>query len=56
MVTEPEFLDDPAAVATLTVVRSEGGEGGVTLVWQLEDLAIDDLSPVNGTLVFTEVN
>uniref|UniRef100_A0A3Q2DXJ8 Adhesion G-protein coupled receptor V1 n=1 Tax=Cyprinodon variegatus TaxID=28743 RepID=A0A3Q2DXJ8_CYPVA len=54
VVTEPEFLDDPAAVATLTVVRSEGGEGGVTLVWQLEDLAIDDLSPVNGTLVFTE--
>ncbi|XP_056232770.1 adhesion G-protein coupled receptor V1 isoform X2 [Seriola aureovittata] len=53
-VSEPEFVDDPAAVATLAVVRSAGGEGAVTLVWQLEDQATDDLSPLNGTLVFTE--
>lgn len=48
-------MDDPAAVATLVVLRSAGGEGAVTLLWQLEDLATDDLSPLNGTLVFTEV-
>lgn len=49
-------MDDPAAVATLSVLRSEGGEGAVTLGWQLEDEASDDLSPLNGTLVFTEVH
>lgn len=48
-------MGDPAAMATLAVVRSAGGEGAVTLVWQLEDQATDDLSPLNGTLVFTEV-
>ncbi|XP_062238571.1 adhesion G-protein coupled receptor V1 [Platichthys flesus] len=53
-ISEPEFVDDPAAVATLLVRRSAGGEGAVTLVWQLEDKASDDLSPLNGTLVFTE--
>ncbi|XP_040011455.1 adhesion G-protein coupled receptor V1 [Xiphias gladius] len=55
-VSEPEFVDDPAAVATLAVLRSAGGEGAVTLLWQLEDLATDDLSPLNGTLVFTETD
>lgn len=54
-VSEPDFADDPAAVATLAVLRSEEGKGAVTLVWQLEDEAKDDLSPFNGTLVFTEV-
>ncbi|KAG7243926.1 hypothetical protein INR49_006081 [Caranx melampygus] len=53
-VSEPEFVGDPAAVATLAVLRSVGGEGAVTLVWLLEDQAADDLSPLNGTLVFTE--
>lgn len=48
-------MGDPAAVATLAVVRSAGGEGAVTLRWQLEDQATDDLSPFNGTLVFAEV-
>ena len=48
-------MDDPAAVATLAVLRSAGGVGAVTLGWQLEDEAADDLSPFNGTLVFTEV-
>ncbi|KAM9857814.1 adhesion G-protein coupled receptor V1 [Aulostomus maculatus] len=52
--SEPEFIGDPAAAATLTVLRSMGGEGAVTLVWQLEGQAVDDLSPLNGTLVFTE--
>uniref|UniRef100_A0A3Q2PRU9 Adhesion G-protein coupled receptor V1 n=1 Tax=Fundulus heteroclitus TaxID=8078 RepID=A0A3Q2PRU9_FUNHE len=54
VVAEPEFVDDPAAVATLTVVRSAGGEGVVALVWQVDGQAVDDLAPVNGTLVFTE--
>ncbi|KAG7490788.1 G-protein coupled receptor 98 [Solea senegalensis] len=53
-VSEPEFADDPAAAATLAVERSAGGEGAVTLMWQLEDQATDDLSPFNGTLEFTE--
>ncbi|XP_056276017.1 adhesion G-protein coupled receptor V1 [Pseudoliparis swirei] len=53
-VSEPESVDDPAAVATLSVLRSPGGEGAVTLGWQLEGQASDDLSPFNGTLVFTE--
>lgn len=48
-------MDDPAAQVTLTVVRSEGGEGAVTLLWQVDELAMEDLSPRNGTLVFTEV-
>lgn len=55
LISEPEFVDDPAAVATLTVLRSAGGEGSVTLTWKLEDSAVDDLSPVNGTLVFNQV-
>lgn len=49
-------MNDPAAVATLEVLRSAGGRGAVTLRWQLEDQAKDDLSPLNGTLVFTEVH
>ncbi|XP_044053980.1 adhesion G-protein coupled receptor V1 isoform X2 [Siniperca chuatsi] len=53
-VSEPVFVDDPAAVATLAVLRSAGGKGAVTLGWQLENQANDDLSPFNGTLVFTE--
>ncbi|XP_061673206.1 adhesion G-protein coupled receptor V1 isoform X2 [Syngnathoides biaculeatus] len=53
-VIEPEFVDDSAAVAQLVVLRSEGGEGAVTLAWQLEGQAVHDLSPLNGTLVFTE--
>ncbi|XP_029296357.1 LOW QUALITY PROTEIN: adhesion G-protein coupled receptor V1 [Cottoperca gobio] len=53
-VSEPEFVDDPGAEVTLAVLRSAGGEGSVTLGWQLEDQAADDLSPLNGTLIFTE--
>uniref|UniRef100_H2M3Y4 Adhesion G-protein coupled receptor V1 n=1 Tax=Oryzias latipes TaxID=8090 RepID=H2M3Y4_ORYLA len=54
LISEPEFVDDPAAVATITVLRSSGGKGLVTLMWQLEDHAKDDLSPVNGTLIFNQ--
>uniref|UniRef100_A0A8C7IVD8 Adhesion G-protein coupled receptor V1 n=1 Tax=Oncorhynchus kisutch TaxID=8019 RepID=A0A8C7IVD8_ONCKI len=52
-ISEPAFTSDPAAMAMLTVLRSAGGEGAVTLVWRLEDAARDDLSPLNGTLVFS---
>lgn len=38
------------------MLRSPGGKGAVTLGWQLEEKAKDDLSPLNGTLVFTEVH
>lgn len=48
-------MDDAAAQVTLTLVRSEGGKGAVTLLWRLDEQAMDDLSPLNGTLVFSEV-
>lgn len=51
---EPQFIDDPGSVATLTVVRSPGGSGIVHLLWRLEDMARDDLKPLNGTLQFNE--
>ncbi|XP_036383544.1 LOW QUALITY PROTEIN: adhesion G-protein coupled receptor V1 [Megalops cyprinoides] len=53
-ITEPQFTGDPAAVATLTVVRSPGGMGEVHLGWVLESAARDDLTPLNGTLIFSE--
>ncbi|KAJ8380590.1 hypothetical protein SKAU_G00013680 [Synaphobranchus kaupii] len=53
-VTEPQFAGDPAATAMLTVVRSPGGFGPVHLMWVLEDAARDDLTPLNGTLLFGE--
>ncbi|KAF7200055.1 adhesion G-protein coupled receptor V1 isoform X2 [Nothobranchius furzeri] len=56
VVSEPEFVNDPAAIANLTVLRSAGGQGAVTLVWRVEDQALKDLSPLNGTLVFTETD
>ncbi|KAJ0067530.1 hypothetical protein NL108_008007, partial [Boleophthalmus pectinirostris] len=54
VVSEPEFVNDPAAVATLVVLRSSDGLGAVTLRWQLEEVAVEDLTPLNGTIVFTE--
>ncbi|XP_026067280.1 adhesion G-protein coupled receptor V1 [Carassius auratus] len=51
-VSEPRFLNDPASLATLTVVRSSGGEGVVHLIWLLQEEGRDDLSPRNGTLIF----
>ncbi|KAI7812365.1 putative G-protein coupled receptor 98, partial [Triplophysa rosa] len=50
-VSEPSFLNDPASVATLTVVRSSG-EGGVHLIWLLQEEGKEDLIPRNGSLVF----
>ncbi|KAK7934133.1 hypothetical protein WMY93_005029 [Mugilogobius chulae] len=54
VVSEPEFDNDPAALATLVVLRSSDGFGAVTLRWQLEQGAIEDLAPLNGTVVFAQ--
>ncbi|KAM6965415.1 adhesion G-protein coupled receptor V1 [Aplochiton taeniatus] len=55
-IREPEFPNDPAATATLTVTRSAGGKGAVMLAWQLTNQARGDLSPLNGTLAFSETD
>lgn len=47
--------DDPDSYVKLTVVRSPGGKGAVRLHWAIEEKAKDDLSPLNGTLYFDEV-
>ncbi|KAK9974393.1 hypothetical protein ABG768_022494 [Culter alburnus] len=51
-VSEPQFLNDPASIATLAVVRSSGGEGVVHLIWLLQEEGRNDLSPYNGTFTF----
>ncbi|XP_028834405.1 adhesion G-protein coupled receptor V1 isoform X2 [Denticeps clupeoides] len=53
-VSEPQFSNDPAAVVTLTVVRSAGGMGRVNLIWLLQEEGREDLTPHNGTLIFNE--
>lgn len=52
---EPQTPDDSAAIALLTVSRSPGGQGEVTVIWILEEAAEHDLTPLNGTLHFNEV-
>ncbi|XP_077792347.1 adhesion G-protein coupled receptor V1 isoform X2 [Podarcis muralis] len=54
-VKEPQSIDDPAANVFLTVSRSEGGKGEVQLIWILEEAAKYDLTPLNGTLLFAEM-
>ncbi|NXX79900.1 GPR98 protein, partial [Urocolius indicus] len=53
-VKEPQTPDDPAAIVLLTVSRSQGGRGAVTVLWILEEAARYDLTPLNGTLHFNE--
>lgn len=55
MVDESLLSDDPDSYVTLTVVRSPGGKGAVRLQWTVDEMAKDDLSPLNGTLHFDEV-
>lgn len=55
MVDESLLSDDPGSYVTLTVVRSPGGKGAVRLQWTIDEMAKDDLSPLNGTLHFDEV-
>ncbi|XP_073670716.1 adhesion G-protein coupled receptor V1-like [Paramisgurnus dabryanus] len=50
-ISEPQFVNDPTSIATLTVVRSSG-EGMVNLIWLLQEEGKDDLMPRNGTLIF----
>ncbi|XP_054843539.1 adhesion G-protein coupled receptor V1 [Eublepharis macularius] len=54
-VKEPQSTDDPAANVFLTVYRSQGGQGEVRLIWILEETAKYDLTPLNGTLLFAEM-
>ncbi|OWK61600.1 G-protein coupled receptor 98, partial [Lonchura striata] len=53
-VKEPQTPDDSAAVVLLNVSRSQGGRGEVTVLWILEEAAKYDLTPLNGTLHFSE--
>lgn len=55
MVDESLLSDDHDSYVTLTVVRSPGGKGAVRLQWTVDEMAKDDLSPLNGTLHFDEV-
>ncbi|XP_043920117.1 adhesion G-protein coupled receptor V1 [Protopterus annectens] len=55
-VSEPKSPGDPASMAYLTVVRSQGGRGAILITWVAEDGAKDDLSPLNGTLLFNETD
>ena len=52
---EPQTANDSAAVVLLTVSRSQGGRGAVKVLWILDEAARYDLTPLNGTLHFTEV-
>lgn len=52
---EPQTPDDSAAIVLLNVSRSQGGRGETTVVWILEEAAKYDLTPLNGTLHFSEV-
>uniref|UniRef100_A0A8C0C9F3 Adhesion G-protein coupled receptor V1 n=1 Tax=Balaenoptera musculus TaxID=9771 RepID=A0A8C0C9F3_BALMU len=54
MVDESLLSDDPDSYVTLTVVRSPGGKGAIRLQWTIDEMAKDDLSPLNGTLHFDE--
>nr|XP_001918372.2 G-protein coupled receptor 98 [Equus caballus] len=54
MVDESFLSDDPDSYVTLTVVRSPGGKGAVRLQWTVDEMAKDELSPLNGTLHFDE--
>ncbi|XP_053555694.1 LOW QUALITY PROTEIN: adhesion G-protein coupled receptor V1 [Bombina bombina] len=53
-VSEPQSMDDPSAMVTFTVVRSQGGHGAVKIIWILEEAAQYDITPLNGTLIFNE--
>ncbi|ETE65236.1 G-protein coupled receptor 98, partial [Ophiophagus hannah] len=54
-VKEPQSVYDPTANVFLTVSRSSGGQGEVQILWKLEEAARYDLTPLNGTLFFSEM-
>ncbi|XP_004678196.1 PREDICTED: G-protein coupled receptor 98 [Condylura cristata] len=54
LVKESLLSDDPDSYVTLTVVRSPGGKGAVRLQWTVDEMAKDDLRPLNGTIHFDE--
>ncbi|XP_037657723.1 adhesion G-protein coupled receptor V1 [Choloepus didactylus] len=55
IVDESLLSDDPHSYVTLTVVRSPGGKGAVRLQWTVDEMAKNDLTPLNGTLYFDEM-
>ncbi|XP_063151499.1 adhesion G-protein coupled receptor V1 [Candoia aspera] len=55
IVKEPQSIHDPIANVFLTVSRSPGGQGEVQIIWILEEAARYDLTPLNGTLLFSEM-
>ncbi|XP_067838274.1 adhesion G-protein coupled receptor V1 [Heptranchias perlo] len=52
-VQEPQTFDDRAGLVSFTVSRDDG-HGSVQIVWQVDDSAIDDLTPLAGTLSFNQ--
>uniref|UniRef100_UPI00398F1058 adhesion G-protein coupled receptor V1 isoform X2 n=1 Tax=Pristiophorus japonicus TaxID=55135 RepID=UPI00398F1058 len=52
-VQEPQTSEDPAGLVSFTVCRDDG-HGSVQIVWQVDESAIDDLTPLSGTLSFNE--
>ncbi|XP_039203978.1 adhesion G-protein coupled receptor V1 isoform X8 [Crotalus tigris] len=54
-VKEPQSIHDPTANVFLTVSRSSGGQGEVQILWKLEEAARYDLTPLSGTLFFSEM-
>ncbi|XP_078070005.1 adhesion G-protein coupled receptor V1 [Mustelus asterias] len=52
-VREPQSTDDPAGLVSFTVARDDG-HGSVQIIWQVDDSAVDDISPLSGTLSFNQ--
>ncbi|XP_051876623.1 adhesion G-protein coupled receptor V1 [Pristis pectinata] len=52
-VEEPQTSDDPAGLVSFTVRRKEG-YGSVQIVWQVDESAVDDLTPLSGALMFNQ--
>ena len=56
LVSESVSTNDPMGVATLTVERSTGFVGEVTVYWEVAMEGIDDLEPSSGNLTFADVS
>ncbi|XP_067885769.1 adhesion G-protein coupled receptor V1 [Heterodontus francisci] len=52
-VQEPQTSDDPAGLVSFTVHRDDG-HGSAQIVWQVDHSAMDDLTPLAGTLSFNQ--
>ncbi|XP_070543508.1 adhesion G-protein coupled receptor V1-like isoform X2 [Ptychodera flava] len=52
-VMESATNNDPNGVVTFVVQRSQGSVGTVQVQWQVEEAGRDDISPSEGTLIFS---